>query len=258
MKIGISTSVIYKDWGFDIMPIFPLANKLKIDTIEIVIDEETLKWIEKYKTDLKEQSKGLKLFFHPYDIELNKLTLQSKKLNEIFDLCVEFEVDRLVIHPGFGKINQDLANIKEIITIAGDAGIIILVENGYKRGELFRSIDEQLGYVKRIRERGIENIYVVFDVWRAFKVYKDTIVIAKYLKILLKSGLLKHIHFSDGKRLLDTSVALGDGEINVDLLLDTLKDFKDSVILEVDTPEDAIKSVRYLMDRNLRQCPNRR
>lgn len=252
IKIGISTSVIY-DKKSNLTHIFPLAQKLNIFTIEIVLSEKekTIDTLEN-GINFKQYTKYFEFFLHAYDIELNKLPLQIEKMKAILNLCFIYNIHRLIIHPGFGFLNSNLfSDCKEIFEITEKLGIIVLIENGYKNGELFHSVEEQSNSIKKIRETGVTNIYAAFDVWRAFKVYHNTEQIVHSIKTLLEFNLLKHIHFSDGTKSLNTSVALGDGEIDIDMLLDALRDFDGYIILEVDSPEDAVKSVNYLKNINI-------
>lgn len=252
IKIGISTSVIYNK-KYNLTNIFPLAQNLNIFTIEIVLSEKE-KAIDILENDInfKQYTKYFELFLHAYDIELNKLPLQFEKMKMILNLCSTYNIHRLIIHPGFGFLDSNsFSNYKEIFEITEKIGIMILIENGYKNGELFHSVEEQSNSIKKIRETGVKNVYAAFDVWRAFKVYRNTEQIVHSIKTLLKFDLLRHLHFSDGTSSLNTSVALGDGEINIDMLLNVLKDFDDYVILEVDSPEDAVKSINYLKNRNI-------
>lgn len=204
--------------------------------------------------DPKQYANYFNLFFHAYDIELNRLLTQFENINMIFDLCSIYNVHRLIIHPGFGFLDLKLfsdSNFKEIFKIAEKMDIMILIENGYKKDELFQSVEEQSNIIQNIRMTGITNVYAAFDVWRAFKVYHNTEKIVDSIETLLEFSLLRHIHFSDGKDSLNTSVALGDGEIDISMVLRALKDYDDYLILEVDSPEDAIKSIKYLKNKKL-------
>jgi len=256
-KIGLSTSIIQKKIKNDrmnLISIFNFAKKLNVYIIEIVLSEKedtrsNLQNIEQFYKS--EYSNEFELLFHVYDWELNKLTLNLNNVYSIFNLSSTFNVHRLIIHPGFYSINSIHKNFLQFTKIAEKFDIDILVENGYKIGELFKSVDEQIVCIKRIREMGATNVYATLDVWRAYKVYHDTDKIVQSIERLLESNLLKHIHFSDGKKSLDTSVALGDGEIDIDMLLYALTDFSGYLILELDNEEDAIKSINYLKKRNI-------
>lgn len=252
IKIGLSTSVIHNSKS-NLFPIFLLAKKLNIYTIEIILSEKE-KTANQTKNEIsfKQFSNNFEFFFHAYDIELNRLHMQFEKIKMILNLCYVYNAHRLIIHPGFEFLDSKLfVKYKRIFNIAEKMGIMILIENGYKQDELFQSVEEQSNIIKKIRRTGITNVYAAFDVWRAFKVFQNTEKIVESIESLMELNLLKHIHFSDGKESLNTSVALGDGEIDIDLLLHALKDFDDYLIIEVDSPEDAIKSVKYLKNKNI-------
>ena len=256
-KIGLSTSIIRKNIEnnrMNLISIFRFAKKLNVYIVEIVLseNEDTLSNLQKIEQFYKnEYSNEFELLFHVYDWELNKLTLNSNNVYSIFNLSSTFNVHRLIIHPGFYSISLIPQNFLPFAKIAEEFDIDILIENGYKIGELFKSIDEQIVCIKRIREMGATNVYATLDVWRAYKVYHETDKVVQSIETLLESNLLKHIHFSDGKKSLNNSVALGDGEIDVDMLLCALTDFSGYLILELDSEEDAIKSINYLKKRNI-------
>lgn len=255
INIGLSTSIInnsIRDGKLNLNSIFSIAQESDISAIEIVLNEMggTVDILENdniYKYNVK----NFEIFFHIYDLELINSKYNIKYIKKIFNLCLIYDVHRLIIHPGFISLEKISINIWNFFKIAQQFDIMIIIENGYKKDELFQLIEEQINCIRKIRENGALNVFAAYDVWRGFKVHHNTEKIVYSIQRLLDFDLLKHLHFSDGKEPLNISVALGEGEIDIDMILGALNDFDGYLVLEVDSPEDAIKSVNYLKNKNI-------
>lgn len=244
MKLGISTSSLKN--RADLFQIFTLARSLELDVVEIVLRNETVKCLENHKNYIKKLSEDFTLLFHPYDIELNKIYFQLKELSQIIMLADYLNIDRLLIHPGFKEINYDAKMMKVLSYFLNNKNKKILIENGYKSGELLKTIEEQINCIESLHELGCEDVYLGFDVWRDYQVNSDCILVEKHLEFLIKTNFLKEVHLSDVNKSSSISLPLGEGDLNIGSIMRILEDFNEYVILEVDSQEDALKSMEYL------------
>jgi sugar phosphate isomerase/epimerase len=248
LKVGLSTSIFRypSDVDTEILSIFPIAKQFNIDTIEFVVRKSSILWLINHKKQFKKLSEDYTIFIHPYDIELHKLDEQIGDIKNLIQLCVDLNFNRMIIHPGYKEIFNNFSSLKELSQKTAKMNIKLFIENGYKNGESLRTADEILNFFEKIRHNDINNVFLALDIWRLSKVYEGTDKFESELIKILKLHLLKHIHFSDGRKMMNNSFALGDGELNISNILNILKFFNGYLIIEVDTLEDAIKSIKFL------------
>ena len=66
---------------------------------------------------------------------------------------------------------------------------------------------------------------------------------------------VSHIHINDNFGDIDSHLAIGEGSMDYDYIISELNKFDDvTILIEVKTTEDFIKSYDYLVSRGLKLC----
>ena len=65
---------------------------------------------------------------------------------------------------------------------------------------------------------------------------------------------ISHIHINDNNGDSDSHLAIGSGSMDYNYVIDILNEFNGSILIEVKTTSDFIKSYEYLKDNGLKLC----
>jgi sugar phosphate isomerase/epimerase len=245
MKIGVSTLAVYPQ---------PLKKALeclegeKVDYCEIINEfpyhQVDTGILESYNVKISVHApiSDINLASHNQNIRRSSLEEVKKSM----DLAVEWNAEVVVVHPGSmpimgRKIKQKILqfNFESLQTCsshAQDCGIAMCVENMPDiDGLLYQDLHELDSLVRDV------DAYMTLDVGHAHNNGFSAEEMLKYSRI-------KHLHLSDNDGSFDQHNALGDGNVNFQSLLKTLKRIKyDGVlVVEVKNLQDVLHSLDYL------------
>ena len=234
------TTLCYNDIEKDII----YCHKYVFDAIELkynVIkdyDIDALKWLLK-RTHVKVGALGAVLL--PVYEDYDKKKQMKKKIEHMCQIAVAIECKNIVVIPPFRK--------QECILEDEDNEILSLLENFLKIAEEYnrKLAFEVLGYhnatvntfqkgLKLIRTLSSENIGLILDFYHFFggNMDKDEIKKAKAKEIFI-------VHVNDGKKnkngkyLDDDRLWPGDGEFEIDDLMQILKEMNYSGPISLET-----------------------
>ncbi|MBU7038571.1 MAG: sugar phosphate isomerase/epimerase [Theionarchaea archaeon] len=194
--------------------------------------------------------------FHAPFSDLNIMSLnraiRSESLSQIsknIEMAVTYDAETVCIHPGhlsplgmhFPKKVQAVQkeSLEILARTAEDQNVKLGVENMPLFPILSCRTPQEIEHL--VRAVDSEYLGITFDVGHA----NTTRTVEEFLD-LKEFVVAVHLHDNFGDR--DSHLALGDGNTN----LDFMKELKDKrLIIEVYTYEDAVRSHRYLCDRNL-------
>jgi sugar phosphate isomerase/epimerase len=245
MKIGVSTLALYPQ---SLKKILECLEENKVDYCEIINEFPYHKLedgiLESYnvKLSLHAPLSDINLASHNQRIRRSSLEEVKKSMN----LAVDWNAEVVVVHPGSmpimgRKIKQKIFqfNFESLLacsSYAQDCGIFMCVENMPDiDGLLYQDLNKLDSLVRDI------DAYMTLDVGHAYNNGFSEEEMLKYSRI-------KHIHLSDNDGSFDQHNALGDGNINFQSLLKTLKriNYHDVLVIEVKEPIDVFNSLDYL------------
>lgn len=268
MKIGLSTLLSAKGTPEEIVR---LAEKLKLDCVEVVLDAphffpdfEMKKLKSLYEVtrscDLQTQIHDSFLDLNPISqySELRKITIERSK--ESIRCCDFLNGDLVTVHPGrcWLRKNQDIFRkcknwfedyLKEVLDYARAREISIAIETGAHPADYPSEPERILRYVK---DR--EGIGITLDIGHIHLRERDDdepsgVKIANLIRSFGKELMNVHLHDNDGRS--DDHLPPGRGDIDFDPILEALEDeYHGPIILELwdpSAPEEAAEEgIEYL------------
>lgn len=245
MKIGASTLAGIEN---ELEDILVFIESLGIEYAELVHQYP----YENIDTELLE-SFNLKYSVHSPFMDVNIAALQDKSriqsVNQIknsIDLASKINAEAVVVHPGLASFlaNKyfidkvyDFANesIKEIGDYGKDLGILTTIENmpGFD-GMLYQNIKD------------LDNLLVGLDMTMTLDIGHANHVGYSAEGMIFDS--IKHIHIHDNFGDDDAHLALGEGSIKLNDIVNTLesKKYNGIYIIEVNDKESIKKSYEYM------------
>ena len=245
MKIGVSTLALYPR---PLKEVLEFLERRKVDYCEIInefpyhqLDDGIL------------ESYNIKLSVHAplSDINIashNQIIRRSslEEVNKSMDLAVEWNAEVVVVHPGSMPImgskiknkilEYNFTSLQKCSFHAHDCGITMCVENMPNiDGLLYQDLLELDNLVRDI------DAYMTLDVGHAHNNGFSA-------EEMLKYSSIKHLHFSDNDGTFDQHNALGEGNVNFESILKTLKRIKyhGVLVVEVKNLQDVFHSLDYL------------
>jgi len=245
MKIGVSTLALYPQ---PLKKVLKCLEEKKVEYCEIInefpynqIDDGIL---ESYNVKISVHAPLSDINLASHNQKIRRSSLEEVKKS--MDLAVEWNAEVVVVHPGTmpimgrkikQKIHQyNFESLQACSSHAQDCGITMCVENMPDiEGLLYQDLHELDNLVREI------NAYMTLDVGHAHNKGFSAEEMLKYSRI-------KHVHLSDNDGSFDQHNALGDGNVNFQSLLKTLKRIKyhEVLMVEVKNLQDVLHSLDYL------------
>ena len=234
MKIGVSTLALYPQ---PLEGVLECLEERNIDYCEI-INEYPYHEIEDDLLD----SHQIKLTVHSplSDINLasHNHSIRDSSIEEVkrsMDRAVAWNADLVVVHPGsmpiMGKkieekiLRYNLESLIECSRYAKDLGIYMCVENmPVIESLLYQDLNELNLLVEEI------DAYITLDVGHAHNSGFSSSEMFDY-------PLIKHVHLSDNDGTFDQHNALGNGNIDFDLLFKSINKSKYDGVLVVEVKD---------------------
>lgn len=249
MKFGVSTLALYPS---PIEKILDFVENLGMDYCEIIneypFDDLNYEIFESYFLDVVIHAPISDINIASHNHAMRRASIEEIKSS--ITLASKINSEKIVIHPGIvpvlGKkfINKiekyNIDALREIRDHAENLGVKICLENMPNLEEcLCKDLNE---VYKIVNDLGI---YTTLDVGHANTMGLDV----EKLKI---DDSVIHIHISDNDGSYDTHDALGEGNINfTKLFKKKLKNYSDTITIEIKTKEELLKSIEYLKAKKI-------
>jgi len=200
-------------------------------------------------------SMGLDITVHGPFSDLNPASLVDPIWNETIrqiEQCVELSADFtdvVVIHPGVlsplasqmpdRAWERNVEALKVLAVHAQEHGVRLCLENMPDMKKLLcRTAEELFGMVEAV---GMDSLGTTFDAGHAH----TTKNIPGYLK---EKDRISHVHIHDNNGAADQHLAIGDGTVDWDLVLGTLKGYEGILVIEGRNLEEGKRSLQYLKE----------
>ena len=200
------------------------------------------------------ESFNLKYSIHAPFMDINIASLQTKsrinsveQIKDSIDLAGAIDAEAVVVHPGlitflgrnFEDVVYRLANdsIKEIGEYARDAGVMVTFENMPDFDTMiYKNIYDLNEFLVS------QDLFMTLDIGHANHV--------GYSPDEMYFDSVKHIHIHDNKGDDDTHLALGEGSIQLNTIVNNFekKNYKGIYIIEVNDFDSIKKSYNYIKE----------
>ncbi|OYT56257.1 MAG: hypothetical protein B6U77_00185 [Candidatus Hecatellales archaeon ex4484_218] len=261
MKLGIHVqpSTPFKD-------ILKIVNNGGFKAVEIMLHslELSSNFKEKFKHLVKDYD--LELLVHAPFINIDLASINpfqrknsKKKIIKSVEVAKNLGASILTVHPShihnlsllmYVQRSLLIKNLRKIADFADQKGVVIGLENmpklsyqiidfpGSEQSIAICSDLEEFSFIVQSVDK--ENFGVTFDVGHAFTV-GDPLDFLKTLK-----DYIVNIHLSDSKKFVHKHLPLGEGEINLKPILQTLKKYryKGPLVMELEKLEDQLNAKR--------------
>ena len=243
---------ITRDLGLDLLEL-SIANYDK-DALQTGCSDPE---IEKVKALFKKYGVRLECGCTGDDLTNDDVDSQLEKLAEVIGIASKLGIRYLRIFAGFnsdsavygGKYERMLAALKQLNDLASGKGIVLCVEThggvtSLDNGALlhFNSVTTRIDSLKKILETGVSLCYDPANLSAVGSAAPETFY-------TIFKNRIPYIHLKDFKDIPGGIVpaACGEGRLNWNILMETLKDYDGSAMIEYELPGD----VRDGMARSL-------
>ncbi|WP_409200257.1 sugar phosphate isomerase/epimerase family protein [Methanobrevibacter sp. DSM 116169] len=244
MKIGASTLSIY---GEDIEQNLKYFESLNIEYLEILhqypCEEINTEVLNSYNLNYTVHSPIIDLNIASLNTYIYKSSIEAIKSSADFANKIDSEI--LVVHPGiipylardYEKEVYEKSHpaIKEISKYCDDLGITAAIENMPNiEGFMYQDIEKLDEFLKSY------NLAMTLDIGHAYT--------AGYSENQMYFDSIKHIHMSDNYGDNDSHLALGDGEIDFNNIINVFKkkNYNGIYMIEVNNTDYLEKSLEYI------------